>query len=161
MSVLKNKHMVIATLMAPVLALMAYFGVNFMLSETPQVAEEGQSYQLVEKPNCRYGSGACGLKNNDFELTLTFDWQGSEKMLLTLESVYPLEGVLLAMVEDSSEEQAPVEMRPVGADGLNWVLDLARPDPERNRLYIVASSGGVLYFGDAATKFTLVETTNY
>ena len=53
MIVWKNKHVLIATLMAPVLALIAYFGVNALVGEKPHAAEAGQSYVLVEKPNCR------------------------------------------------------------------------------------------------------------
>ena len=50
MSILKNKHMVIAMLMAPVLALISYYAVNALVSETPHAAEAGQSYLLVENP---------------------------------------------------------------------------------------------------------------
>lgn len=159
MSTWKNKHVIIATLMAPVLALVAYFGVNAMLSEKPQAAEPGQSYQLAEKPNCRYSSGLCGLKNADFELTLTFEMRGSARMLLKLESEHPLDGVLVALAEDKADEQNPMEMRATATSGLHWSLDMVRPDPDIHRLHLVASSGGTLYFGDAATKFTLIETT--
>jgi hypothetical protein len=36
-------------------------------------------------------------------------------------------------------------------------LDIPRPDAERHRLRLAVSSGGVLYYGDAATEFTLLE----
>ena len=71
---LKNRHMTIAMLMAPVLAIIAYYGVNTLVGEKPHAAEAGQSYVLVEKPNCRHHGGTCGLKNGDFELTLSFEW---------------------------------------------------------------------------------------
>ena len=154
-----NKHVIIATLMAPVLAVIAYYGVNFLVGERPQAAEAGGSYKLVEKPNCRYSSGLCGLKNVDFEMTLTFEWRGDARMLLKLESEHALDGVLLAMVENDTDEGSPVEMQPTGNDGLNWTLELARPDPEINRLHVAASAGGALYFGDVATKFTQAKTT--
>ena len=57
MSFFKNRHLVIATLMAPVLALISYYAVNALVSETPHAAKAGQSYQLAEKPNCRRGGG--------------------------------------------------------------------------------------------------------
>jgi len=62
MSVLKNKHLVIAMLVAPVLAVLSYFALDVLVGERPKPAEEGQSYPLVEKPDCRYASGHCGLK---------------------------------------------------------------------------------------------------
>ena len=157
MSVFKSKHVVIATLMAPVLALIAYFGINALLGETPHAAEAGRSYQLIEKPNCRYSSGICGLKNSEFELTLNFAWRDDGRMLLKLQSEHPLDGVLVALVVNEDTEKRPAEMRPESNDGLLWSLILARPDPERDRLHLAASANGVLYFGDVAMKFTLGE----
>ena len=159
MSVWKNKHVLIATMMAPVLALIAYFGINALVGETPHAAEAGQSYQLVEKPNCRHSGGICGLKNSDFELTLSFEWLGNGRMLLKLESVHVLDGVLAALVESEASENPPVDMRPVGNDGLTWSLDIAHPDPESHRLRLVASANNALYFGDVAMKFTIIENT--
>ena len=158
MSFFKNKHLLIATAMAPMLGLASYFGVNFLLSEKPLVAEAGQSYQLVEKSNCRYSSGICGLKNVDFELTLSFERLNDGQLLLKLESAHPLDGVMLALVENGTDEKQPVEMRPLGADGLIWSLNIARPELERDRMHLVASSNGTLYFGDAAMKFMRDET---
>jgi len=157
-SFFKNKHLMIATLVAPVLALTGYFAVNAMLDETPHAAEAGQSYQLAEKPNCRHSGGVCGLKNGDFELVLSFEWLGDSRMLLELKSAHPLDGVLVSMVENEASEKRPVDMRPKGNDGLNWSLDMMRPDPDRHRLHLVASSNEVLYFGDAAMKFTIDDT---
>lgn len=158
MNIFKNKNIVIATLMAPVLALISYFAVNALVSETPHAAEAGQSYELIEKPNCRRNSGNCGLKNGDFELKLSYEWLDGDRMLLKLRSVHRLNGVLVALVETDADEKQPVEMRPIGDDGLMWSLDMARPDPERHRLRLAASSNQSLYFGDVATKFTLKET---
>ena len=158
MSAWKNNHLLIAMLMAPVLALFAYYGVNALVGETPHAAEAGQSYQLVEKPNCRHSGGICGLKNGDFELTLSFEWLDNGRMLLRLESVHLLDGVLVALVENDAGEKSPVDMRPLGDDGLSWSLDLAHPDPERHRLYLVASANQALYFGDVAMKFTVIES---
>ena len=152
---MKNKHMVTAAIVAPILALIAYFSVNALVGESPHAAEEGQSYQLVEMPSCRYGSGHCGLKNGDFELNLSTESVDDGRMLLMLESEFPLDGVKVALVEDEADEKQPVDMRVIGVDGLRWSLEITRPDPERNRLHLVASANGSLYFGDAAMKFTL------
>ena len=143
--------------MAPVLGLLVYFGLGALLGEKPQVAEAGQSYQLISRSNCRYASGSCGLKNVDFELTLTYEWLENGDMLLMLESENPLDGVMLELVKNDTDENQPVAMRSIGNDGLNWSMNLAQPDPERHRLHLVASSGQTLYYGDAALKFTLKE----
>lgn len=161
MSSWKNKHLLIATLMAPVLALIAYYGVNALVGEEPQAAEAGKSYLLVEKPNCRHASGNCGLKNGDFELQLSFEWLEDDRLMLKLRSANPLEGVMIAMVENEADEQQPVDMKAMGDDGLIWALDLPVPDPERHRLHLVASSNQALYYGDVATKFTLKEAVGW
>lgn len=159
MSMWSNKHVVIAMLMAPVLALIAYFGMGAWMGEDAIVAEPGQSYQLVEKPNCRYQSGLCGLKNNKFELTITFERSGSGYLFLKLESSHPLEGVLLAHVRGQDKEDQPVQMNPVGAEGLSWSLEMETPNSEQDRIHLVASAGGAFYFGDVATKFMGAKAT--
>ena len=160
MSFWKNKHVLIATLTAPVLALVSYYGIGALFGEKPQPAEAGQSYQLVEKPNCRYSSGLCGLKNVDFELTLSFEPLGNDRLLLKLISETPLDGVKLALVENATDEDKPRDMLATADDGLNWSLDIKLPVPERDRLHLVASSMQTLYFGDVATKFTSTESEN-
>jgi len=160
MSFFKDKHVLVSTLMAPVLGLVAYFGMGYLFGDKPQPAEAGKSYQLIEKSNCRYSSGSCGLKNVDFELTFSFERRGSTRLLLTLVSENPLDGVKLALVQNGIGEGSPQDMQPSGNDGLNWSLDIPLPDPERDRLLLVASSMQTLYFGDVATKFTSPKTEN-
>ena len=157
MSVFKSKHVVVAMLVAPVLAILGYFALDALVGEKPKPAMEGQSYPLAEKPNCRYASGRCELKNGDFELQLSTRALGEYRVALTLQSVVPLEGVMVALVEDAGGDALPVPMEPLGPDGLAWSLEMSRPDAERHRLRLAASSGGAIYFGDAATYFTLLE----
>jgi len=158
MSFWKNKHVLVATLAAPVLGLVSYYGMGVMFGDKPKPAEAGQSYQLIEKSNCRYNSGQCGLKNVDFELTFSFERLGNDRLLLNLISENPLDGIKLAFVRNGTDEDEPRDMQPSGKDGLNWSLDIPLPDPESDRLHLVASSMQTLYFGDVATKFTSTES---
>lgn len=64
----KNKHFIIALLIAPILSLIAYFGTDMALSEKPHAAKEGESYKLASKSNCRYTSGLCDMENGDFKV---------------------------------------------------------------------------------------------
>lgn len=157
MNVLKNKHVVVAALVAPVLAILAWFALDLLMGERPKPALEGQSYPLVERSNCRYASGSCALANGDFKLELTTEGTAPDRVILTLSSVFPLDGAMVAMVDGQGDDAPPVPMRPGSGDGLSWSLDIARPDPERQRLRLVVSSAGVLYFGDVATAFTVNE----
>jgi len=155
MSFLKNRHVVIAMLVAPLLALGSYFALDFLVGEKPEPAEAGQSYPLAERPNCRYSSGNCGLVNGDFELQLSTREASAGRLALVLSSAFPLDGVMVALVDASTGEgDAPTPMQAAGSEGTEWTLEIGQPNPERHRLRLVASAAGTLYFGEAATKFT-------
>lgn len=154
MSVLKNKHLVIAMLVAPILAVLAYYAMDSLVGEKPKPAEQGQSYPLVEKPNCRYNSGKCGMRNADFELNLVTSDPGSGRIELKLESGYALDGVMVSLVRNGNDTTPPAAMRSASGDGRHWSLVLERPEPETDRLRLVASAQGSLYYGDVATRFT-------
>ena len=154
MSILRNRHVLVAALVAPLLALTAYFAMDYIFGETPQAAREGQSYPLVEKPGCRWASGYCGLKINEFELDLSFRRLGADRLALDLESVFPLDGVMLAVVTHGADEAAPRPMQPAGDDGLKWTIEASVPNPGNDRLRLAASAGGAVYYGDASTEFT-------
>lgn len=157
MNLLKNKHVLTAAIVAPILALVSYFAVDFIAGEKPHAAKKGQSYRLVEKPNCRYDSGHCGLKNGDFELDLVVESPAGNRQLLKLKSVHPLDGVLVALLENEKHEKPPREMIPQGEGGLAWSIELEPFDPGRDRLRLAASAEESLYFGDVALKFTIRE----
>jgi hypothetical protein len=158
MTFFKNKHVLTATLVAPLLALMSYFAIDFFVGEPPHAAEEGQSYQLVEKPNCRYDSGHCGLKNGDFELGLSPEWTGDGRLALTLQSEFPLDGVVIALAQIEADDKPPVDMTRSSDDGRVWTVTFGRANPEHDRLRLVASSNQSLWFGDVALKFAISET---
>ncbi|MDH3788737.1 MAG: hypothetical protein OES53_09245 [Xanthomonadales bacterium] len=153
MSLLKNKHVVTAAIVMPVLALISYFGVDMLMGERPHPAREGQSYQLVEKPNCRYNSGHCGLKNGDFELDLVVEQGVAGKATLSLSSAHPLEGVLVAINADTSEDTVPAKMEPNGEDGKAWSIRIAAFDPGSDRLHLAATARDAHYFGEVSLKF--------
>lgn len=157
MNLWKSKHVLTAAIVTPILALLSYFAVDFIAGEKPRAAEKGQSYRLVEKPNCRYDSGRCGLKNGDFELDLVVENPPGNRPLLTLKSVHPLDGVMVALMENEKHEKAPREMIPQGEGGLAWSIELEPFDPDRDRLRLAASAQKSLYFGDVALKFTIRE----
>lgn len=155
----KNKHVIAALIITPILAVLGYFAVDALVSETPHAAKKGSSYKLAEKPNCRYTSGMCGLKNGEFELKLTTNWLDGNRMRLHLSSIEPLDGAKISMVNDETDQAAPQDMLRNSEDGTSWIIDMSRPDREKSRLRIAVSSDGVLYYGDAGTKFTVYQTT--
>src|SRR5210317_872454 len=146
-----NKHVIIAMIVAPILAILAWYAVGNLIGEKPAPAQAGQSYPLAEKSNCRYESGRCDLEKEDFQLTLLFqeDISGAQ---LVLRSSHALDGVLLGVGNPDSDVQ-PGAMRSSNGQGLEWRMVLAaRPAPDQ-RIHLVARAGGSTYFADAATLF--------
>jgi len=149
-----NKHMLAAMLVAPVLAVLSYFTVGHLFGEKPQAAVEGGSYRLAEKPNCRWDSGRCGLRNADFEVEFSIANRDPFRLTLQLDSVFPLDGVVLALVEEGAEGESPVEMEAASPDGLAWAAEIAVPEPDRHRLRLATSAAGANYYGEVSTEFT-------
>ena len=149
--VFTNKHVIIAMIVAPILAVLAWFAVGQLGAEKPQAAKPGSSYPLVEKSNCRYASGSCDLQNEDFRLILVYkDGASGPQMVLT--ASHPLEGVVLA-VGPADQTDQPAPMRATDGQGLEWALVLAARPAAEERIRLVARAGGSSYFADAATAF--------
>ncbi len=147
----KNKHVIIALLVAPVLSILAWFAVGRYIGEQSAPAQAGQAYPLVEQSNCRWASGACDLRNTDFKLRLTLV-DGAAGPEFELTASHPLEGVVLAVGPPDAQPQ-PAAMRATDGQGLHWRIALGRKPAADNRIHLVAKAGGSSYFADAATAF--------
>ena len=88
--VFTNKHVVVAMLVAPILAILAWYSIDYFLAEKPHAALPGAAYALIAKSNCRYDSGECDLENGDFKLTLRPVPGASGGTALELSSRFPL-----------------------------------------------------------------------
>lgn len=140
----KNKHVIIALLVAPVLAIIAWFAVDRMVAEEPQVAVAGGAYELVAKPNCRYASGECELVNNDFRLALAL---GDD--VITLSASHVLDSVQLAFSDSAGTYGVPQAFN--GA-GQSWQLAIAGASPEGS-IRVLASAGGASYYAETSLAF--------
>jgi hypothetical protein len=159
MNFLKNKHFIVALIVAPILALISYFSVDAAVSEKPHAAQAGAQYELIEKPNCRYSSGHCQLKNGDFELALKGTWEDGEHLKIELESPYPLEGVLAAQVDSLDKQSTPSKMVSLNKDGTLWAMTLVNPSISEDRIRLAASANKSVYYGDAGLAFVNYETS--
>ena len=146
-----NKHVIVAMIVAPILAVLAWIAVGQFAGEKAAPARAGQSYPLVEQSNCRYPSGACDLRNEDFKLRLTVE-EGPGGLQMILSSSHPLEGALLSVAPPDSE-QPPSGMRTTDGRGLEWRIGLGSSPAADDRIRLVARAGGSSYFGDASTTF--------
>lgn len=159
MSILTNKHIVVAMLVAPVLAVLAYFGVDRMVSERPHEARPGASYKLVAMSKCRYQSGECTLKNGNFSVTLRPQSRGERLIKLSLESSFPLSSAKLAIAPSESDDYPPMDMNADSDDGTRWLIHASLPDAPSPQLRLVVSAAGATYFGQTGLAFSRYETS--
>lgn len=151
-----NKHVVIALLVAPILSLIAWFGVGHFTSEEPHAAIPGQVYPLLEKSNCRYDSGACELVNGDVTLRLQV-LAPAAAPVLELNSSVSLQGVALAVVPADAapaDNIPPESMTSVNGDTTLWQLPLAAPLAEGERLRLVAITADNRFTAEVSTNFS-------
>lgn len=143
-----NKHVVVALIVAPILAVLAWFAIGNLLGEQAHIAEPGVSYSLVAQSNCRYGSGRCDLENQDFGVSLQIE----EGVALVVSSEHPLRAVMIS-VGKASEEIAPSPMRSMESDGRQWRLLLAQRPQPKDVIRIVAATEQNFYYGETSTQF--------
>lgn len=147
-----NKHVIVAFIVAPILAVLAYLGVDSMVAETPHAAKAGESYKLLAKPNCRYESGVCSLVNGDVEMDMILSPSEQGFGLLTLHANMPLQGAKLALGSGETTAQ-PADFAATSDNAKDWQLLLASK-PEQNQLIrLVVSVDGVYYYGETPTIF--------
>ena len=159
MNILKNKHFVVALIVAPILSLISYFSVDAAVSEKPHAAQAGAQYELIEKPNCRYSSGHCQLKNGDFELELVGTWEDDVHLKIELASPFPLNGVIAVQVDKFDSQSVPSKMISINKEGTLWAMTLVNPTIGQDRIRLAASSNKSIYYGDAGLAFVNYETT--
>lgn len=144
----KNKHVVVAMLVAPVLAILAWFLVDYLVAEKPQAARAGASYPLVARSNCRYESGRCDLDNNDFRLTLE-----AEGSAIKLTSRFPLTSATAGLGATPMLADEPQPFTAADQSGTVWLLDVdAVPGPDDIvRVAVVAEAS--IYFAEVTGIF--------
>lgn len=151
MSILSNKHIVTALLVAPLLAVLAWFGAGQLTDEaveSPAPAEAGSSYPLIERSGCRYPGGDCGLSNEDFKLALAITPEGE----LRLASAVPLDYVLVGLASAAGDAPAPAQS--LAGERNRWVYRFPASPASDDRLRVVAVAGGTSWFGEAGLTFT-------
>ena len=148
----KNKHLIIAMLVAPMLAIMAWFAVDYFVAERPHVAKEGAAYTLIAKSNCRYDSGQCDLENSDFKLSLRPMSVTSGSVQLEMTSAFALQSATLGLVDDG----APAPPSPMAAttdEALHWTTRIDRPAGESSTIRVAVTADGATYYAEVPTVF--------
>lgn len=159
MSFFTNKHVIVAMVVAPILAVVSYYAVDLVVKERPQAAEQGQSYRLVAKSNCRYTSGACNLVNSEFKSQLVVLKQDSGEVL-QLTASHALQGVKVGF--SAADDEPPAEPLAMwSGDDAHKVWSIALPvvADQNNKLVIAMLSGGSHYYAETTLGFAEYKTT--
>ena len=157
-----DRHVITALLVAPVLAILAWFAVGSLGGEKARPARTGAAYPLLEKSNCRYASGVCDLENTDFKVRLSFtdnlsgelsgDWSGAAGGRLDVYVSHAVDSALVSLTP-APGDAAPGAMRRADTEGRRWRFALGRRPDREQRLRLVLSRRGVAYFAEFSTAF--------
>jgi len=158
MNILKNKHLVLAMFVAPVLALIAYFATDYVVSEKPHAAQQGTSYKLAAKSNCRYQSGQCTLHNGDVEVNVRVERITGSLIELILQANVPLQNALVSFVI-GNEEIDPAVMQRVVSEENTWRARFELVDPEKSTLRLALELSGSLFFAETPAVFIDYDTS--
>ena len=171
MVMFKNKHILVALIVAPILAIGAYYLTDYVVAEKPHVVREGQVYQLIARSSCRYKSGRCIMSNGNFKVILQASLSDNNSRQLTLDSVHPLEGVKLAIVSAGASNRAksqqtspvrsdmfPVDMLQDNSERTRWTLPMPQFDVSQGVLRLAVAAGGATYYGETETLFVDYQT---
>jgi hypothetical protein len=149
----KNKHVVIAMIVAPILAVLAWFAVGALVGEKAQVAKPGGAYPLVARSNCRRESGECDLVNNDLKMTILPLELGTQYTRLSLDSEFPLAQATFGLLSGGNEVVADAEhdASPDAAAQMTVTIP-AFADPEA-MLRVAVKVQESLYFAEVPVVF--------
>lgn len=150
-SILTNKHFVVALIVSPILAVVAWFAVDKIVRPEPIVAEGGAAYPLVAKSNCRYASGECALTNGDIKIVLQ-KVQDPESGLTKLDMQCNL-GCNFARLELLDDQRQPLQSLVFDEGSQANLTPLTAELSRATTLRFAAGLGGSTYYVETSTEF--------
>ncbi|MFY2510368.1 hypothetical protein ACN3E9_19580 [Vibrio pectenicida] len=155
---LRNKHFIVALIIAPILSIIAYFAADIAVSEKPHAAKKGQSYKMISQSNCRYTSGLCNMENGDFKIRFRSEKLVNNQLELSLHAEYAVDDIKVSLVDSQELNIPPLEMQPRDQTGKNWSIILPKPTSPSSWLRVVVKAEGTLYYGETQMAFIKYET---
>jgi len=119
-----NKHVIASLIIAPILAILAWFLVDDWVADDVLKVEKGILYPLVAKSNCRWPSGYCYFENEDVEIKITTDTQNFGQNKLMVRSEIPMTNINFALVTNPDEMSNQMAMRPIDNTYQQWESDV-------------------------------------
>ena len=148
----RNKHLIVAMLIAPVLAITAWFAIDYFVAERPHAAKEGAAYTLIAKSNCRYDSGQCDLENGEFKLSIRPTSVTADYVRLEMTSAFPLQSATVGLVNDG-DPATPSPMEPTTDEALRWTTRIDRPNGDNSTILIAVMAQRATWYAEVPTVF--------
>ncbi len=148
-----NKHVIIALLVAPLLAIIAWFGVDAIVADRAESAKPGEHYPLVARSNCRYESGQCDLVNNDFKLVIRVVEVRPGETTLALESEFLIANARLSVSSGDIEILATAVQESLSALPVQWIVTIASSPVPPDILRIAVTVQQSIYFAEVPVIF--------
>lgn len=148
----KNKHVVVALIVAPILSILAWYTVGQLVGEKPEAAEPGNTYKLVARSNCRYASGSCDLHNAEFVLTLEPGMLAASSVAMTMTASHPLQSAALGLAEGDSPTP-PSPMTRAADDGTAWQGLIPRPTSPDATIRLAVTAQGATWYAEVPVVF--------
>lgn len=143
---LKNKHVIASLIVAPILAVLAWFATGMLVDEKEHVMKDGNFYTLNVKSNCRWESGKCSLTNGDIEIDITGKYT-SYTLELTMKSSVPLSDIKLAYDKDNKPQSMVYDNN---KDLWAGILDLKYKSELINLVFIINNTA---FYAQIPTTF--------
>ncbi len=135
----KNKHVIIAMIVTPILAIMAWFATGMLVDEKPHTLKEGGIYTFNVRSNCRWESGNCTLLNEDVRIDITGKYT-SYTLELAMKSSVPLSDIKIAYDKNDKPQSMVYDKN---KDLWGGILDLKDKTEFINAVVVI--NGTVLY----------------
>ena len=146
----RNKHLVLALLVAPVLALIAWFSVDYFVAERPHAAIPGAAYELIAKPNCRRASGRCDLANKDVAITVpSYDDAGAD---VGLTSTIAADRAALGLAGDD-----PAALARLDKQGKRWAGRITGNIDAAGRMRVAIVISNTTFYAEVPVTFFVTD----
>ena len=142
----KNKHVLVALIVAPILAILAWYATGYIVDEKEQVIKNGSIYTLVPRPNCRWASGKCTLANNDLEIDITGKYT-SYTLELAIKSHVPLSEIKISYDKKDKPQSMVYDSK---KDIWYGILDLKYKAQYINTVFIINNT---VFYAQFPTTF--------
>ncbi|MGK0256438.1 MAG: hypothetical protein ACI81I_001055 [Arcobacteraceae bacterium] len=135
----KNKHVLVAVIVAPILAILSWYATGFIVDEKEHAMKNGSVYTLVVRPNCRWASRKCTLANSDLKIDITGKYT-SYTLELAIKSHVPLSEIKIAYDKNDKPQSMVYDSK---NDVWQGILDLQYKSQFINAVFVINNT--VLY----------------